>query len=70
MAVYPKIVVVFKKKWGSKVWLKTFDTLRSPDPIIAKRSKKYLPEGSEILDIGVGEAFETLYRKKYKLSGK
>lgn len=70
MAVYPKIVVAFKKKWGSKVWLKTFDNLRCPDPIIAKRSKKYLPEGSEILDIGVGQAFEALYRKKYKLSGK
>jgi hypothetical protein len=70
MTEYPNIVVAFKKKWGSKVWLKTFDNLRCPDPIIAKRSKKYLPEGAEILAIGVGKAFEDLYRKKYILSGK
>ena len=68
MAVYPKIVVVFKKKWGSKIWMKIFKDLRCPDPIIAKRSKKYLPEGSEILDIGVGEAFEDIYKKKYKIT--
>jgi len=66
--VRPTIVVTYKKKWGSKIWMKIFKDLRCPDPIIAKRSKKYLPEGSEILDIGVGEAFEDIYKKKYKIT--
>lgn len=61
----PTIVVAFKKKYGSKVWIKTFTDLLCPDKIIASRSKKYLPEGSEIIEIGVGQSFINLYEKKY-----
>ena len=61
------IVVVYKKKTGTKYWMKVFTDLRCPDPIISNRSKK-LPEGSEIIDIGVGTAFKDLYKKKYKIT--
>ena len=60
------IAVVYKKKTGNKYWLKVFTDLRCPDPLITNRSTK-LPEGSEIIDIGVGSNFEELYRKKYKI---
>ena len=60
------IAVVYKKKSGSKFWLKVFTDLRCPDPLITNRSTK-LPEGSEIIEIGVGKNFEDLYRKKYRI---
>ena len=62
---YTPIVVAFKKKTGTKVWIKTFTNLRTPDPLITNRSK-LLPEGSEIVDLGVGSYFEEKYRKKYQ----
>lgn len=69
MAVYqPKpqtpISVAFRKKSGTKVWVKTFTTERCPDKLITKRGTK-LPEGCEIIEIGVGSKFEAIYKKKY-----
>lgn len=61
------IAVVYKKKTGTKYWIRVFTDLRSPDAIITNRSKK-LPEGCEIIEIGVGSSFEELYKKKYKIS--
>lgn len=61
------IVVVYNVPRGRKPRLKVFTDLRTPDPIIAPKSKKYLPQGSEILEIGVGSSFEQLYKKKYKI---
>ena len=61
----PTIVVAFKKKYGSKIWTKVFTDLLCPDQIIASRSKKYLPEGSEIVEIGVGNSFIERYKQKY-----
>jgi len=46
------------------VWVKTFTDQRTPDRLIAKRGT-LLPEGCEILEIGVGKAFEGIYKKKY-----
>ena len=67
MALYrPTIVAAYKTKWGKKVKLKIFKDLPCPDKIISSRSK-LLPEGSEILDLGVGEAFIETYKKKHKL---
>ena len=67
MVLYrPTIVVAYKTKWGKKVKLKIFKDLPCPDKIISSRSK-LLPEGSEILDLGVGEAFIEKYKKKFKL---
>lgn len=61
---YIPISVAYKKKTGTKVWVKTFTDLRCPDPLITNRSTK-LPEGSEILEIGVGSRFEDRYKQKY-----
>ena len=66
MVVRPTIVVAYKRKWGKKVVLKIFNDLPCPDKIISSRSK-LLPEGSEILDLGVGESFIEKYKKKHKL---
>lgn len=64
--VRPTIVVAYKKKWGKKVMLKVFTDLPCPDKIISTRSK-LLPEGSEILDLGIGKDFIEKYKKKHKL---
>lgn len=61
---YIPISVAYKKKTGTKVWVKTFTDLRCPDPLITNRSTK-LPEGSEIIEIGVGSKFEERYKQKY-----
>lgn len=66
MVARPTIVVAYKRKWGKKVVLKIFNDLPCPDKIISIRSK-LLPEGSEILDLGVGESFIEKYKKKHKL---
>lgn len=60
------IAVVYKKKSGSKYWLKVFTDLRCPDPLITNRSSK-LPYGCEIIEIGHGAAFANKYKKKYKI---
>lgn len=60
------IVVVYKKKWGNKHWMKIFTDLRSVDPLISTRSK-HLPEGAEIVQLGVGTSFEKTWKKKYKI---
>lgn len=61
---YIPISVAYKKKTGTKVWVKTFTDLRCPDPLITNRSTK-LPQGSEIVEIGVGSKFEERYKQKY-----
>ena len=66
MAIRPTIVVAYKKKFGNKVWLRVFTDLSCPDKIISSRSK-LLPEGAEILELGVGRDFESKYKKKYKI---
>jgi|TARA_R110000803_G_scaffold27212_3_gene63748 hypothetical protein len=57
------IVVAYKLK--NKTYVKQFNDLRSPDPIITKRSKK-LPIGSEIIHIGVGKKFINQFKLKYQ----
>jgi hypothetical protein len=47
-------------------WLKVFNDLLCPDKIISSRSK-LLPEGSQIVDLGVGKSFIEKYKKKYKV---
>lgn len=68
MAYVPKkqtpIAVAYKKASGKKVWVKEFEYLNCPDKLITKRSK-YLPIGSEIIEIGVGSKFYNIYKKKY-----
>lgn len=64
MVDYIPIAVAFKKRWGSKIWVKEFRDQRNPDKIISKRSN-VLPKGSEILEIGVGSGYYEKYIKKY-----
>ena len=64
MKKYTPIAVAYKKKTGEKVWVKEFTDLPCPDRLITKRSK-LLPEGSEIIQIGVGSAFKDLYQAKF-----
>jgi len=61
---YTPIAVAFKKKYGKKVYVKEFINERCPDTLITKASNK-LPKDCEILDIGVGSSFYSLYKSKY-----
>lgn len=63
MTKYTPIAVAYQLK--RKVLVKEFTDLRCPDPLITNRSTK-LPEGSEILHIGVGSRFYQEFNKKYK----
>lgn len=58
------IAVVYQLK--NKMYIKEFNDLRCPDPLITNRSTK-LPEGAEIIQIGQGSNFYQAYKKKYKL---
>ena len=64
MPNYIPISVAYKKKTGQKIWVETFTTERSPDSLITKRGTK-LPEGCEIIELGVGSRFDKIYRQKY-----
>ena len=64
MNKYTPISVAYRKKTGSKVWVKTFTDQRTPDRINAKKGT-LLPAGSEILEMGVGSKFEERYKQKY-----
>lgn len=66
MIKYTPIAVAYRKKSGSKVWVKEFTSERCPDKLITKRGTR-LPEGCEILEIGVGSKFLELYKTKYKV---
>ena len=60
------IAVVFKKKYGKKPILKVFKDQRCPDRILSTRSP-ILPKDCEVLEVGVGTRFESIYKNKYKL---
>ena len=60
------IAVAYKKKSGSKVWVKEFTDLPSPDKLITNRST-LLPQGCQILQIGVGSSFYQEYQSKYTI---
>lgn len=66
MVVRPTIVAAYKTKWGKKVKLKVFNDLPCPDKILSNRSR-LLPEGADILELGVGENFIKRYKKKFKI---
>ena len=61
---YIPITVAYKKKYGKKVYIKTFTDQRTPDRINNSRSN-LLPKDCEVLDIGIGKVFEERYKKKY-----
>ena len=61
------IVVAYRKRKNGKVYLEVFDNIRVDDIIDTKKRKPPIPHNYEILDIGVGESFIEMYKKKYKL---
>lgn len=61
---YTPIAVAYKKKSGSKVWIKEFTDLNCPDKLISTRTK-LLPKDCTIIAVGVGKAFYEIYRKRY-----
>ena len=64
----PNIVVVHKgPRKNSKILIEVFENSRVDDIIDNKKRKPLIPKENEILDIGVGNAFEEKYKKKYKL---
>lgn len=58
------VAVAYKKPKGRKVYVEQFDLI-NPDPINKLKGTKYIPLGSEILDMGVGERFYNDYKKKW-----
>lgn len=64
----PPIVVVHKgPRKNSKILIEVFKNSRVDDIIDNKKRKPLIPKENEILEIGVGNAFEEKYQKKYKL---
>lgn len=61
---YTPIAVAFKKKYGKKVYVKEFINERCPDTLITNRSSR-LPQGCEIIELGVGSSFYQQYKSKY-----
>lgn len=59
-----KTVVAYIPPRGRKVRVEAFDD--HVDKLIAPRSQK-IPQGSNILQIGVGESFIERFKKKYKV---
>jgi hypothetical protein len=56
--------VVYKKKYGKKVYIETYDNIYLVDNLLGLKSKK-IPPNVEILEIGVGKSFEARYKAKY-----
>ena len=67
MREYTPIVVVYKKPRGRKLFIKKFTNIRCVDVLLGKKSSKYLPLGSELVEIGIGENYFNAYKKKYKI---
>jgi len=64
----PPIVVVHKgPRKNSKISIEIFTNIRVDDIIDGNKRKPPIPNEHEILDIGVGMAFEKKYKEKYKL---
>ena len=65
----PNISVVYKtsSRKNAKTKLIVFEDTLVDDIINDKKTKPLLPKETEILEIGVGNRFEKIYRKKYKL---
>jgi len=64
MPDYTPIAVAYKKKSGTKIWVKEFTDQRTPDKLLSKRTK-ILPAGCEIVELGVGSGFFEKYKNKY-----
>jgi hypothetical protein len=52
---------------NSKPKLEVFKDIRIDDIIDINKRVPYIPTENEILEIGVGDKFEELFKKKYKI---
>ena len=66
-AQIPVVVVHKGPRKNSKIILEVFKDTRVDDIISSAKRKPLVPIHHEILEIGVGYAFEERYKKKYKL---
>lgn len=64
------VVVVYKTTYRKKekFHLKVFRDVYVDDIIDMNKRKPLIPKDSEIVEIGVGSAFEERYLKKYKIT--
>jgi hypothetical protein len=64
----PDIWVVYKgNRKNSKVKIKKITNTRIDDIISDNKYFSYVTDTSKIVDIGVGDGFEQIFKKKYKL---
>jgi hypothetical protein len=64
----PNIWLVYKSnRKNSKVKMKKIVDTRIDDVIADNRHFSYVPDNTKIVDIGVGDGFEQIFKKKYKL---
>ena len=63
------VVVVWKKSERARTHQMTvFTQLQTPDPINTTRARKpVIPNEAPFIEIGVGESFIDLYKKKYNI---
>jgi hypothetical protein len=63
------VVIVFKtsNRSNAKIKLKKFKTKNIDEVLDASIPLPGIPDGAEILELGVGEKFEKFWNKKYKL---
>jgi hypothetical protein len=59
-----RVPIAVAYKYRRKMYVKEFTDLRNPDPIISPKSKK-LPQGAEIIQIGVGKVFSNQFKSRY-----
>ena len=59
-------VIVYKKPTGKKYWMLT--TENGIDEIINSRKRNpLLPNNYEIIEMGIGESFISLYKNQYNI---
>lgn len=64
----PDIWVVHKQnRKNSKPKIEVFSDRRVDDIIDIKKRTPLIPSTNEILEIGIGDKFEEIFKKKYKL---
>lgn len=64
----PDIWVVYKgTRKNAKVQIECFENITVDEILVPNKRKPLIPDSYEILDIGIGETFGNIYKKKYKI---
>lgn len=69
MATKIPVVCVYtkSKRANAKKYIKVFENILADDLVTTSKRKPLLPYEYDILEIGVGESFYDIYRKKHKI---